>query len=78
MWYLLYYSGINQAITIIQQLQGGGKVEVINSSMRWTPALYRAIKAQAEIEGISVNELVRNVMGKALGVKEDDAKKGGK
>lgn len=53
-------------------------MEVINSSMRWTPALYRAIKAQAEIEGISVNELVRNEMAKALGVKEDDAKKGGK
>ena len=53
-------------------------MEVIYSSMRWTPALYRAIKARAEIEGISVNALVCNEMAKALGVKENEAKKGGK
>ena len=53
-------------------------MEVINSSMRWTPALYRAIKAQAEIEGVSINELVRNRMAKALGVKDDEKPKEGK
>ena len=49
-------------------------MEVVYSSIRWTPALYRAVKAKAQQDGISVNELVRRLMAEALHVELDDRK----
>lgn len=54
--------------------RGGTQVEVVYSSIRWTPALYRAVKAKAQQDGISVNELVRRLMAEALKVELDDRK----
>ena len=53
-------------------------MEVVYSSIRWTPALYRAVKARAEQDGVSVNETVRRLTAEALGIKEDAKPKGGK
>ena len=53
-------------------------MEVIYISIRWTPALYRAVKARAERDGTSVNETVRRLTAEALGIKEDEKPKGRK
>lgn len=43
-------------------------MEAIFSSMRWPPVLYRAIKARAAEEGVSVNEFVRDRMAESLNI----------
>ena len=49
-------------------------MEAIFSSMRWPPALYRAIKAEASKAGVSVNAYVCEHMSRVMDVKEDGHK----
>lgn len=49
-------------------------MEIIVSTMRWTPPLYREIARRAKEENVSINTFVRETMAKALHV-EEGAKK---
>ena len=49
-------------------------MEVVYSSLRWPPALYRAIKAESEKRKTSVNAFVCEMMAKSLNVKEGEKK----
>lgn len=46
------------------------QVEVVYSSLRWPPELYRAIKAEASKQGTSVNAYVCEAMTRAVGIKD--------
>lgn len=53
------------------------QVEVVYSSLRWPPELYRAIKAEATKQGTSVNAYVCEAMTRAIGIKDASMKQRG-
>lgn len=46
------------------------QVEVVYSSLRWPPELYRAIKAEAAKQGVSLNAYVCVAMARTVGIKD--------
>ena len=54
------------------------QVEVVYSSLRWPPELYRAIKAEAAKQGASLNAYVCSAMAQTVGIKADEKPKGDK